>query len=106
MDKYKEIEKAKEMFNRRGIPGERLIGYTKQIGLSFSGSCRGTEISHWIEEQENKEKLKCAVIDDRYDACFNLHTNAYFFQVSPTIGITDEIVDKIIKYLNSDSIPY
>lgn len=42
LTRYQDIEIAKDMFNRRGLPGERLIAYTPQIGMSWAGHSRGS----------------------------------------------------------------
>ena len=100
LERYKSIEKAREMFNRRGLPGNKLISYTPIIGMSWNGHCRGSEISSWIRDNTQYEVIKCAVIDDRYDAGYNLPSNAKFFQIDEYVGITEENVESIIQYLN------
>jgi hypothetical protein len=100
LEKYKDIKKAKKMFNRRNLIGDRLISYTPQIGMSWAGHCRGSEIASWINNNEEYEIIKCAVIDDREDAGYNLPINAKFFWIDPYIGITDDNVEQIINYLN------
>lgn len=102
--KYKNINDAKEMFNRRGLPGDRLIGYTPQLHM-YDGGYRGTAIRKWLENNDviSYDKLnKCAVIDDRADAGYNLPDKAFFFWIDETIGITDYEVEKIIKYFNEE----
>lgn len=102
LERYKNIEDAKEMFNRRGLPGDKLIAYTQSIGLAWnSNHCRGTEIKYWIQDNNEYNILKCAVIDDRVDAGMNLpHCAQYFFIED---GITDNDVINIINYLNTDN---
>ena len=101
LNEYKDIENAKEMFNRRGLPGDRLIGYTPSA-MSWEGHCRGSEIRVWIKDNIYGKVTKCAVIDDRYDAGYNLPKCAKFFQINDQIGITEENMEDIIKYLNED----
>ena len=99
LERYQDIEAAKDMFNRRGLPGERLIAYTPQIGMGWAGRCRGSEIKSWIINNEEYNIIKCAVIDDRIDAGENLPKNAKYFWIDDYIGITDNNVDDIIEYL-------
>ena len=102
LNEYEDIENAKEMFNRRGLPGDKLIGYTPQQGMSWNGHCRGNEIRMWINDNIYGKVTKCAVIDDRHDAGYNLPKCAKFFQINDQIGITEEDTEDIIKYLNED----
>lgn len=99
LEKYSDIKDAQDMFNRRGLPGNRLIAYTPIIVLGWGGSSRGSEISSWIRNNEIYEIIKCAVIDDRFDAGDNLPKNAKLFQTNSVEGITDEITEAVIKYL-------
>jgi len=103
LKRYSNIEDAKEMFNRRGLPGNRLIGYTPDLSKQyFSGSCaRGSEIRMWLFNNTFGHIEKCAVIDDREDAGFGIPNNAKFFQTEEEIGITSEIAQDICNYLNS-----
>jgi len=102
LNEYEDIEVAKEMFNRRGLPGDRLIGYTPRQGMSWEGHCRGSEIKLWINDNIYGKVTKCAVIDDRYDAGYNLPKCAKFFQINDQIGITEEDTEDIINYLNGE----
>ena len=101
LERYKDIEFAKDMFNRRGLPGDKLIAYTPQIGMAWNGICRGAEIASWIRGNIEFNVVKCAVIDDRKDAGYSLPKNAMFFQTDLFYGITDEQVEKIIEYLKN-----
>ena len=108
LDRYEDMNKAKEMFNRRGLPGDALIGYTPTVGMSWEGLCRGTEINMWIKNNVYGEVEKAAVIDDRCDAGWNLPECAWFFQTNEYVGITDDDVKNIINYLNDkekDDVP-
>lgn len=94
------IDAAKEMLNRHNMCGDSLIGYTPDLGFY---SFRGNEINEYImtakEKGENIEK--CAVLDDRDDAGFNLPDCCEFFRTNPLYGITDKIAEDIIKYFKS-----
>ena len=102
LNEYQDIEAAKEMFNRRGLPGDKLIGYTPQQGMSWNGHCRGNEIRLWIKDNIYGKVIKCAVIDDRDDAGYNLPKCAKFFQINDQVGITEYDVEDIINYLKED----
>jgi len=100
LERYQDVEVAKDMFNRRGLPGDRLIAYTPQIGMGWAGHCRGSEIKSWITNNIEYNVIKCAVIDDRIDAGENLPKNAKYFWIDDYEGITDDNVNDIIKYLS------
>lgn len=102
LDRYKNIEDAKKMFNRRGLPGDVLIGYTPKLGADFftSSYSRGSEIRMWLFNNVYGNIEKCAVIDDREDAGHDLPTNAKFFQTDENVGITDLMSYEICDYLN------
>jgi hypothetical protein len=100
LDEYENIETAKEMFNLRGLPGDRLIGYTPSLHNFYGSNLRGDEIRVWLESNIYGKIKKCAVIDDLIYAGFNLPENAKFFQTNYEDGITDKLVNKICRYLN------
>lgn len=100
LNKYQDMEVTKDMFNRRGLPGNKLIGYTPQLGMGWDGNCRGSEIALWIKNNIYEKIEKAAVIDDRIDAGYNLPKCAKYFKINEQIGITDYDVEDIINYLN------
>lgn len=103
LEKYSDINVAKDMFNRHGLPGDKLIGYTPQIGMSWYGRSRGSEIRLWLKNNNLPEEIThCAVIDDRVDAGENLPINAKFFWIDPNQGISDYETINIINYLNEN----
>ena len=103
LEKYSDINVAKDMFNRHGLPGDKLIGYTPQIGMSWYGRSRGSEIRAWLKNNNLTEKIThCAVIDDRVDAGENLPKNAKFFWIDPNQGISDYETINIINYLSEN----
>ena len=103
LEKYSDINVAKDMFNRHGLPGDKLIGYTPQIGMSWYGRSRGSEIRSWLKNNNLTEEIThCAVIDDRIDAGENLPKNAKFFWIDPNQGISDYETINIINYLNEN----
>lgn len=101
LERYQDIEKAREMFKRRNLPGDRLIAYTPQIGMAWGGICRGSEIACWVRDNTEYNVIKCAVIDDRKDAGFNLTKCCKFFQTFSWQGITRELTNEIIDFLNA-----
>jgi hypothetical protein len=103
LEKYSDINVAKDMFNRHGLPGDKLIGYTPQIGMSWYGRSRGSEIRLWLKNNNLTEEIThCAVIDDRVDAGENLPINAKFFWIDPNQGISNYETINIINYLNEN----
>ena len=103
LDKYSDIEIAKDMFNRHDLPGNKLIGYTPQLHFMDQG-IRGNQIRTWLYNNtlfEYNDLYKCAVIDDRFDAGEMLPNKCQFFWIDPNIGITEYETNKIITYLNS-----
>lgn len=89
------IEYARKMLIKRGIPGERLIGYTPYLPYSF----RHIEISTWLKTYGKKIK-RFAILDDRQDAAYNTKRGR-FFQTTIKDGLTEEITNQVITWLNS-----
>lgn len=89
------IEYAQKMLTRRGIPGERLISYTPIIPFCF----RHIEISLWLKKHGRKIK-KFAILDDGSDARYNTKRGR-FFQTTIENGLTEEIANQVISWLNS-----
>lgn len=58
---------------------------------------RGLEIEQWLKE--NELVTKYAIVDDNSDMTYG--QRHCFFQTSWQEGLTEEISNKIIKYLNS-----
>lgn len=98
LDKYKDIENAKKMFNRRGLYGNRLIGYTPQLHFR-DGGYRGSAISYWLKERKDIEIS--VVLDDRPDAGIGLPFNCYYIGIVE--GIQDYDVNYAIDILNKKS---
>ena len=86
------------MFNRRGLIGQALIGYTPSHSR-YDDGYRGTDIRQWLEQHNEVEKS--AVLDDRWDAGVNLPKNCMFFQTDVEHGITEKIKKQIINYFNN-----
>lgn len=93
----RDMEFAKEMFNRRGMPGNALIGYTPDLGGDYFGAVsRGDEIRTWIKNNTIGLVVKCAVLDDRFDAGDGLPDVAKFFHTLESDGLTEEITEQVI----------
>lgn len=101
LPEYLDLDKAKQMFNRRGLPGDKLIGCTPMLGADYFYGHRSEQINVWLRNNQYGYIDRCAVIDDRSDAGYQLVDNAKFFQTTCERGITDQIADNVIKYLNS-----
>lgn len=100
LEQYSDIERAREMFTRRGLPGEALIGYTINLGADWAiYYARGEEIRTTLHGMKDVRVLRCAVLDDREDAGHLLPKNAKFFRIDPNVGIDDETADRVIAYL-------
>lgn len=100
---YQNIALARDMFDRRGLPGYRLVGYTRDLGADACRGVhisRGAEIADWIKHSIYRIG-KCAVLDDRSDAGRDLPANCRFFKTQDTYGITDDIVTNVIQYLKT-----
>lgn len=93
----KNIECAKEMLCRHNIQGERLIDYTPNNGGDDYYVCRGNEITEWLK---NNSVYKCAILDDREDAGIGIPDNAKLFLTTWKHGLTQEIANDVIQYLN------
>lgn len=100
---YEDIETARDMFNRRGLPGDRLIDYSPDLKADEIRvrTTRGEEIAHWISNTADYDITKYAVLDDRYDAGDYILDIGRFFWINPYYGITDSDVEGIIEFLNS-----
>ena len=96
LSKYKNIENAQQMFNKRNLPGFRLISYTPQRMSAISRACN---IKDWIETYGKKVK-KFAILDDRTDAKYNTK-RCHYFQTSVEDGLTEKIANNVINWLNS-----
>ena len=97
---YKEnIQCAREMLNRRGMPGEALMGYTPDLGWN---AFRSDEIIRYLQENfPEAGSCRCAVLDDMEEAGYNLPDNCRFFRTGERKGLTASMADEIIAYLNS-----
>jgi hypothetical protein len=89
------INSAQEMLTRHGYPGHKLVAYTPKLNTQI----RGNEISLFLKR--NPQYTKCAIIDDREDAGWNVsHTITKLFKTNELDGLTEDIVEDVIDYLN------
>lgn len=88
------LEFAQKMLTRRGIPGNRLISYTPITLYS-----RYMEIKLWLKKY-GKHIKKFAILDDNIDAKYNTKRGR-FFQTTIKDGLTEEITNQVITWLNS-----
>lgn len=66
----------------------------------FEKCCyRSDEIWYWLENNKNLNIKKYAIIDDIKYACIEENPNS-FFQTDSYIGLTEEIANNIVSYLN------
>ena len=99
LKRYQNIEDAKKMFDKRGLPGDSLIGYTPQLHM-YDDGYRGSCIRTWLLNNTYGKFDKVAVLDDRIDAGYDLPEYCKFFQTTNTHGLTESIMKNIIDYLN------
>ena len=71
------IQVAQDMMNRRGMPGNNLIGYTPDLG-PFVFRCQ--EITEFLESNyPNAALRRCAILDDMEEAGYDLPEACRFF---------------------------
>jgi len=71
--------------------------YSKTPEIHTRDRHRGDEIRKWL--QENPGVKKFAILDDESDMREFVNTN--FFKTDMEIGLTKDIADEVIKFLNS-----
>lgn len=99
LPEYKELDDAKKMFDRRGLPGYALIGYTPDFERMH---LRGEEIRAWLLNNVFGTFDRVAVLDDVDEAGMGLPDNCRFFQTKSYSGLTEKITKDIIRYLNGE----
>lgn len=99
---YRDLESAKKMFNRRNLPGDRLIGYTPDFSYFRRpfNEVRVKEINSVIYNKQFgiSNKSKIAVLDDMDLSGIDNGKNIRFFQTTMKDGLTKEIADDIISF--------
>lgn len=109
LSKYSNKDDAERMFNRRGLPGKALIGYTPFLGIDKT---RGEEIAaavklfnfggYTFNKDMEYEIVKAAVVDDDTFAGYSLPSCCRWFRTYDECGMTEAITDEIINYLGGD----
>lgn len=89
------IEEARAVLNRFGLPKHYLIGYTPDL----KGNPRTDEIITWLEGHPSVQK--CAILDDSFIDIRRIPFVARFFQTDCRKGLTEEIKNEIITYFNN-----
>lgn len=102
---FNSFEELKEGFKLAGVTGE-LIGITPRLRYENNPYSvpRGCEIKAWIETNkgilgDKISKLKYAILDDDSDMLYCQRKS--FFRTGRVQGLTDYIVQRVIKHLNS-----
>lgn len=90
------LESMKKLFKMRGLKGE-IIDITPISTLNDLYFCRGEEIEYWLTYNGISEKF--VVLDDN-SLGENYDKWKGFFQTKMENGITEEIKNKVINYLN------
>lgn len=94
-------EEFVEYFEKKlGKYRTRIKGHTPTAYRTFgSYSERCDEIKKWFEENEHPENY---IILDDIDYKMNEYFGDHYFQTDVNIGLTKEIADKCIQYLNKE----
>lgn len=82
---------CKRLYNA-GLTGI-IIGRTEMSIFSPKELSRGREIQNWVD-QNLTDKDKWCIIDDRID----IIPGQPFFKIDEKVGLTDEDIEKVIKY--------
>lgn len=95
---------AKNLFERVGLPHERLLGFTPSLNSypTANGNVpRGREIRFFCFNNLLDEPItEAAVLDDDSDAGIELPDYCKFFQTTWEDGLTEKITENVIKYFN------
>lgn len=95
LKRYKNIKDAKKMFNRRGLIGDALIGYTPEFHFPYDFPngyrARMDEIMYFINHNDLdiSFKDKLAAIDDLNLIFLEKNIGIKFFQTDVEYGITE-----------------
>lgn len=95
-------EEFKELLTLRGLPGERLVGYTpnlyKESAFFGGGPPRSEEIQVFLKNFKEPVE-KCVIIDDLEEARLK-GPNIQFFKCDPELGYTEEIDQEVRAWLD------
>lgn len=104
------MDELEELFNSVGIEGE-IIGKTPSYlpRSKYGETVRGDEIKLWLsifegsfntENFKNKGTVNYVILDDDNDMLPEQRDN--FFRTNFMLGLTEEIKESCIKFLNKD----
>lgn len=107
LDKYKNIEDAREMFDRKGLIGKALIGYThvwcSHYDYPNGYRARMDEILYFMDHNDLD-----ITYNDRLSAIDDTNLKGLekfgikFFGTDMEFGITEKIRDEMIKYYQGE----
>lgn len=107
LKRYKNIEDTRKMFDRRGLIGEALLGYTPEFHFpyDFPNGYRGRmdEIYYFMQHNDLEITFqdRLAVIDDMNMKGLEKF-GIKFFRTDVEFGITKKIRDEMIKYYRGE----
>jgi hypothetical protein len=87
------IDELQTLFDSKGFVGIEVVGKTEFT----SHGIRGKEIQTYLNNMDVKPS-KFVILDDDADM---EHLMPYLFKTDFSTGLTDEVTENIIKYLNS-----
>lgn len=96
---------VRRFWKAKGLPVERLIGCTPCENLSrFSYVPRGVEIQMWLDENATRYNIgNVAILDDLEEAFYGVkYERARFFQTEFQFGLTDDIANATVSWLQND----
>lgn len=92
------LNELKDIFNRNGLDGERIIDVTPnldtKVGKLIQCTTRGCEIQKWLSK--NKTSLFC-IIDDQSDM---EHSRPYLIKTTFGKGLETKHIPLAVKMLN------
>ena len=98
------IDYCRNVLVESGLTGE-IIDITPELGRAGSWVERGNEILKWLQDNKLYKydsymtiDHDYAIIDDDSDMLYQQRHN--FFECSPKTGLTVELADKVIEFLN------
>ncbi len=75
----------------------RQVGEFIDVTPEIGGAIRGQEIAEWLKG--HPEVMRYAILDDDSD----MLPDQPFFKTSWAVGLTQEIADQVIQYLNTSA---
>ena len=82
----------RDVMKENGLPVDEFLGATPYLAQRP----RGEEIHRWLKDHTGPKVEKYCVLDDERDFLMGQQ----LFQTTWKKGLTDEIADRVIKYLN------